>query len=223
MSEYTIEKADFEEQKEKLKIFAEKPATSTQLDKFSTSGKLSDFLSGGLLGLIDHKVTGDEMNELVVKLQSCFVEINEREREVIKEFGQVYETFEALDKEYIESIIISVKSAEKASREAKAAQKDIDDTIKALQITISKLKEFRDEVNEYDHLKDIDEIWNYYHYLDGYLKDWSKNLDKKETGLTRQIAELSQLKNRVNIAWIIAGSALGVSVIQIILLFMGIL
>ena len=48
MSEYSIVKTDFEKQKKELKDFAEQPATSTELDKFSTSGKFSDFLSGGL-------------------------------------------------------------------------------------------------------------------------------------------------------------------------------
>ena len=89
MSEYSIVKTDFEKQKKELKDFAEQPATSTELDKFSTSGKFSDFLSGGLLGLIDHKVTGEEMNKLVTELQTCFAEINERDRKVIKVFNSI--------------------------------------------------------------------------------------------------------------------------------------
>lgn len=198
VSEYNIEKADFEKQKEELKSFAEQPATSTELDKFDTDGQWSDFWGGGLLGVLSgHKVTGEELNSLVTKLQSCFVEINERNRKVIKEFGQVYETFEALDKGYIQGILIGVKSAEKASQEAKSAQKDIDATIKALQITINKLKEFKDEVKGYHHLQDIDEIWNHHHHLDGYLNDLSKKIREQETNLARQITELSRFKTKI--------------------------
>lgn len=185
MSEYSIVKTDFEKQKKELKDFAEQPATSTELDKFSTSGKFSDFLSGGLLGLMDHKVTGEEMNKLVTKLQTCFAEINERDRKVIKEFGQVYETFEALDKGYIQGILIGVKSAEEASKEAKAAQKDIDDTIKALKLTVQKLQEFKNQVNAHTHLKDIDAMW-------GDLRSLKKNTDKISSELEKQYKNLDK-------------------------------
>ena len=185
MSEYSIVKTDFEKQKKELKDFAEQPATSTELDKFSTSGKFSDFLSGGLLGLIDHKVTGEEMNKLVTELQTCFAEINERDRKVIKEFGQVYETFEALDKGYIQGILIVVKSAEEASKEAKAAQKDIDDTIKALKMTVQKLQEFKNQVNAHAHLKDIDVMWDD-------LRSLKKNTDKVLSELEKQHEKLEK-------------------------------
>lgn len=246
MSEYNIEKADFEEKKNQLKTFADQTSTSIKLDKFSTDGDFFDFLTGGIFGLMGHKVTGEEMNNLVTKLQTCFAEYNERDRALIKEFGQVYETFEALDKGYLQGILIGVKSAEKASAEAKAAQKDIDDTIKALQITISKLKEFKDEVKGYSHLKDIDDMWNDVFQLDRELKSLSKkvkehsigeNVDKAISRISYTEEKLSsheermefyerensQLKKHMNFTYIIAGSALGISIIQIILLLIGIL
>lgn len=198
MPEYSIQKTDFEKQKKELKAFAEQPATITELDKFSTDGQWSDFWSGGLTGVLSgHKVTGEEMNSLVTKLQSCFVEINERDRKVIKEFGQVYETFEALDKGYIQGILIGVKSAEKASQEAKDAQKDIDDTIKALQITIDKLKEFKDEINRYAHLKDIDGIWNDIRQFETELESISKKIKSQGAALDKKISTLEQLKTRI--------------------------
>ena len=195
MPEYSIQKTDFEKQKKKLKTFAEQPATSTELDKFSTGGKWSDFCSGGLPGVLSgHKVTGKEMNSFVAELQSCFAEINEHDRKVIKEFGQVYETFEALDKGYIQGILIGVKSAEKASQEAKDAQKDIDDTIKNLQITINKFKQFKDEIKEYSHLKDIDKIWGDIQRFDKELKSVSQRLKDQGTGLDSRISELAKFK-----------------------------
>lgn len=196
--EYGIEKVNFEKQKEELKEFIEQPVVSTELDTFATSGKMSDFLSGGLVGVLSgHKVTGEELNSFVTKLQRCFVEINERNRKVIKGFGQIYETFEALDKGYIQGILIGVKSAEKASQEAKNAQKDVDDTIKALQGTINKLKEFKDEVGRYSHLKDIDKIWNDILQLDRNLKIISKKIEEQETTLNKRIAELNQFRTKI--------------------------
>lgn len=192
MSEYNIEKANFEKQKEELKTFAEQPATSTELDKFSTKGKFSDFLGGGLLGMLDHKVTGDEMNEFVAELQKCFVEINERDKKVIKEFGQVYETFESLDKGYIQGILIGMKSAEEASREAKVAQKDIDDTIKALRLTVQKLQEFKKQINAYAHIKDVDEMWDS-------LNEAVSNIILLKTDIDATIIRLDEITEGFNI------------------------
>lgn len=195
MPEDSIQKADFEKQKKELKAFAEQPATSTELDEFSTDVKLSDFLSDGLISLFNgHKVTGDELNKLVIKLQSCFAEINERDRKVIKEFGQVYETFEALDKGYIQGILIGVRSAERASQEAKDAQKDINDTIKALQITINKLKEFKSEINQYAHLKDIDGIWCDIQRFEIKLESISTELKTQSVNFDKKISTLEQIK-----------------------------
>jgi DNA repair exonuclease SbcCD ATPase subunit len=196
---YNIEVADFEKQKAELKRFAEQPATSTQLDKFNTSGEWSDFWSGGIPGLLSgHKVTGEELNGLVTKLQNCFVEINERDRKVIKEFGQVYETFEALDKGYIQGILISVKSAEKASQEAKAAQKDVDDTIKALQITINKLKEFKDSVTKNKHLKDIDRVWSDVQKINQELNGISKRLNEQQEKNAKRLSELEKFQGSLS-------------------------
>lgn len=198
MLECSIQKTDFEKQKKELKAFSEQPATSTELDKFSTDGQWSDFWSGGLGGILSgHKVTGEEVNSLVTKLQSCFAEINERDRKVIKEFGQVYETFEALDKGYIQGILIGVKSAEKASQEAKDAQKDINDTINALQITINKLKEFKGEINQYAHLKDVDDIWCDIQRFEIELESISMELKTQGANLDKKISILEQLKTRI--------------------------
>lgn len=188
MPRYSIERTDFEKQKKELKKFAEQPATSTELDIFSTDGQWSDFWSGGIAGVLSgHKVTGEEMNSLVTELQMCFAEINERDQKVIKEFGQVYRTFEALDKGYIQGILIGVESAKEASREAKEAQKDIDDTIKALQITVNKLKQFKEEVNRNKHLSNVDEIWSDVQRIDGLLGDISERIGTQEP----RIEELS--------------------------------
>ena len=64
--EYSIQKTRFEKQKKELKAFSEQPATSTELDKFSTDGQWSDFWAGGLAGVLSgHKVTGRLSKNLV--------------------------------------------------------------------------------------------------------------------------------------------------------------
>ncbi len=199
MAGFEIERANFEKKKNELKKFAEQKATNTELSGVETDGQWSDFWSGGIPGwLSGHKVTGDELNSLVTKLQNCFVEVNERERKVVKEFGQVYETFEALDKGYIQGILISVKSAEKASSEAKAAQKDIDDTINALQITVDKLKNFKEEINGYSHLEDIDEIWTDVQRFDKSLRELSNKSKEQNKNLSAKVSDLLKFKKNID-------------------------
>lgn len=144
---YSIEKANFDKQKNRLDKFSKTVVEPTELDIVRQHGGLSDFMTGGIFGVFNHKVTGKEFNNLVTDLQNCLIQINERERSVIKEFGEVYETFEVLDKEYIQGILISVEAARKASEEAKNAQKDVDKTIQALQQTVNKLKEVNAKVD----------------------------------------------------------------------------
>lgn len=90
-----------------------------------------------------------------------------------------------------------MKSAEKASQEAKDAQKDINDTIKALQITINKLKEFKGEINQYAHLKDIDDIWCDIQRYELELGSISTELKTQGINFDKKISILEQLKTRI--------------------------
>lgn len=242
MQEYSLAQADFDEQKRKIKEFAEQPATSTELGKFNTNGQFDDFLIGGIPGLLaGHKVTGKEINELVAELQSCFAEINERDRKVIEEFGQIYKTFEALDKGYIQGIIASVKSAEYASKEAKNAQKDIDDTFQLLQKVVSKLIQFKDDMKSHKHLDDIDDMWLDIQRINGQvgynctkiddiiceMQKYNSDVEKTVVSLKDSVTSLNKenlaLKNKIKIAFAIAASAVGLSVIQLVLSVMRII
>lgn len=207
MPEYSIQKTDFEKQKKEL---SEKHAISTKLDKVSVDWRWSDFWSGG------HKVTGEEFNSLVIKLQSWFVEISERERENNKEFIQIRERLYAFYEEFKQDVITSAKTAteankqaEEARKEAEEAQKQIDDIIERLQITINKLKKFKDEINQYEHIKDIDNLW-----CD--IKAYGERLQKTEN-------ENMQLKGKINMAYTVAGGAIALSMVHFILQIAGIL
>ena len=215
MSDFSIQKANFDKQKNELKKFADQPATCAEFKKFETSG--------GFFGLGDHNVTGEEANELVAKLQSCIAEINERDKNVIKEFGEVYKTFEILDQEYINAILISLKSAEKASQEAKDAQKDIDDIIKAQQRTIDKLKEFKNQVNSYKHLPDIDGLWVSVQQIDLGIEEMADSIGNYDDRIKKISSENRLLRSRISIAYMIAGGALALSALQFILTLTGIM
>ena len=118
ITDLTIQTHDFEEAKNKIKAFADNAPTSPEFRKFSTSD--------GPFGWFDHRVTGTELNNFVKTLQEYLMSFNERDDEFVNEFRHVYEAFESLDRDYIQAILIAVKSAEKASQEAKDAQRAMD-------------------------------------------------------------------------------------------------
>lgn len=94
-------------------------------------------------GLGDHNVTGRELNTLASQIQEYLIDFNTLNTKFIKEFGQVYNALEALDKDYIQAILIAIKAAEKANDEVKVAQGDISNAIELQKKTITVLKQFR--------------------------------------------------------------------------------
>ena len=117
MNELVIKTHDFEEAKKGLKEFSQKSSEDLNIDTVDTDGKF--------LGLGNHKVTGDELNERLSIIQNHLIDINNSNNKVIKEFGQVYNALEALDKDYIQAILISLKSTKKTSEGIKIAQDNI--------------------------------------------------------------------------------------------------
>lgn len=172
-SSHLIKSHNFEEAKNKILEFSSNSCVSINFDEFKEEG-------GGLLWLGSHKVTGAEMNNYSLKLENYFKQINDTQIETIDQFKEVYDAFESLDKDYIQGIIISVKSAEKAAEDAKSAGYDaqralseIDKTVKdlsatqekltkttaALEKTIIALSQFKSNLDEIKHLNDIDKMW----------------------------------------------------------------
>lgn len=119
MGELTIQYHDFENAKKEIKNFAEQTITDVDINRVAESkGKLEffgDFFCGRGIGL-DHKVTGGELNELTSQIQTHLISINNTQIKLIREFSQVYLALEALDKDYIQAILISIKAIEETSQ-----------------------------------------------------------------------------------------------------------
>lgn len=190
MDELKIKTHSFEKAKNQLKKFSKETNTDIDLQRINSDKGLGeffkDFLLGNGLGL-NHKVTGEELNTLTAQIQDHLIAINETQRSFIKEFGEVYNALEALDKDYIQAILIAVKSAQKANSEVKIAQGNIEKTIEEQKKIIKVLKRFKEKLDKYEHISDIDRMWNdiqnsYYEML--YYK--------------KSVESLNQLKNQIN-------------------------
>ena len=140
MDKSVIKRHNFEIEKKKIQTFSNNLPSNPSFSKYE--------VDGGLFNWGNHKITGEEMNGLVDKVQDRMISINGTFRSVISAFRDVYKALDYLDKEYINGILISVEGAEKASQQALSAHEENQKTIQALQKTVQKLKDFKDSVSE---------------------------------------------------------------------------
>lgn len=120
MGELVIEYHDFEKAKKEIKTFSEQTTTDLDLKRVDNSKDVGEFLGDWFFGRgvgLDHMVTGEELNDLTSQIQTHLHNINNTQIKLIKEFGQVYSALEALDKDYIQAILVSLRRLKKQAKE----------------------------------------------------------------------------------------------------------
>lgn len=173
MNEMMIKRHSFDLAKNRLKEFSERTEAELEIDKVETDG--------GFLGLGDHKVTGYELNRRLETIQGHFIAVNTTNNKVIKEFREIYNALDALDRDYIASIVANVKAIEKTSNDVRvqqgtlkqhneklasqqskldAHQVEIEKNVANISKVVAALKLFKEKLESYKHLSDIDKIWN---------------------------------------------------------------
>lgn len=173
MNELEVKRHGFDLAKDRLKDFSETTAAELKIDDVS--------VEGGFLWMGDHKVTGKELNERIETIQNHLITINNTNNKVIKEFREVYNALDVLDKDYITSIIANIKAIEKTSNDVRKQQKilkkhndtlagqqrkldihqaEIEKNIANVSKIVTALKVFKEKLEGYEHLTDIDKIWN---------------------------------------------------------------
>ena len=128
MDKMVVKYHDFENAKQEIKEFSEQTVTDIDLrrvDSSKSAGEaITDWLWGRGIGT-DHIVKGAELNSVTSQVQECLQSVNATQIKLIKEFGQVYSALEALDKDYIQAILISIKATEKTSEGIQETQGQI--------------------------------------------------------------------------------------------------
>lgn len=173
MNELDIKRHSFDLAKNRLKEFSEKAKAEKAIDRVKTGG--------WFFGWGNHRVTGHELNERMESIQGHFIDINSTNNEIIKEFREVYSALDALDKDYIQSIVASVKAIEKTNNDVKMQQGtlkqhneklasqqskldshqiEIDKNVANMAKIVTTLKAFKEKLDDYKHLTDIDRIWS---------------------------------------------------------------
>lgn len=208
MKEIAIKRHSFNLAKNRLKEFSEKTEAELEIDKVRTDG--------GFLGLGDHKVTGYELNRRLETIQEHFIAVNTTNNKVIKEFREVYNALDVLDKDYITSIVANVKAIEKTSNDVRvqqgtlkqhneklanqqikldAHQAEIEKNVANISKIVTALKVFKEKLEGYKHLTDIDKIWNDCKTIQNEIRVVSDSITKFSKKTTEDIASANN-KNK---------------------------
>ncbi len=163
--ELVIKTHNFEDAKRRLKEVSEKKPEEFEIGLVELKDKFL-FLEG------DHKVTGKEFNDRIIAIQQHLINLHTKTYENNKEFGEVYNALEALDKDYIAVILTSINAIEEVS---KHMREEID-TIKEVQKkTLENFQKFKQELK-----MDIDEISNESQMRHKEVSSLSKELKKTQ-------------------------------------------
>lgn len=146
-----IKEHDFQEAKNSLKKYTEQAKKEVEVSRVPNDG--------GLFNLGDHRVTGSELNKITTQIQDYLISLNNLNQGLVDEFGEVYNAFEYLDKDYISGIVASIKAAEEVSKEEQKDRKDIKELVEQHKQSITVLKKFKADIEKLKHITDIDKAW----------------------------------------------------------------
>ncbi|NLJ94146.1 MAG: hypothetical protein GX326_01430 [Clostridiaceae bacterium] len=179
----------FNQNKEALKTFSKELPEEAKLPSVPTTG--------GLFGWFNYDVTGNDLNKLTKSIQDKMIEQNKVLVRTIQEFNTIYDTFSALDKEYIQGILVSLKAAEAANDKAlkglkgvQTNQSEIKQIINQQAQIIQVLKNYKEKLETIRHLEDIDYIFEYQLTTQTHVGKIEEKIDYHEQTLTDVSAEL---------------------------------
>ena len=194
----------FNEKKQELKAFSEEIPEQSDLPTVPTDDPMLGFIG------MEYDVKGKDLNALTDAVQNRMIEQNIQIKKIIQEFNTIYETFQILDDEYIQSISKSLIAAKEANNKAiqglheieeyqTGNKKLLDDVFKQNKDLIDVLKKHHKKLEELEQLEDKQsEIHIEIDSLKAKLKSLVK-IENSFNDLHLQVEETqNNLKNDVN-------------------------
>lgn len=194
----------FNEKKEALKAFSEEIPEQSVLPTVPTNDPMLGFFG------MEYDVKGQHLNELSQAVQDRMIKQNDHIKKIIQEFNTIYETFQILDDEYIQSISKSLIAANEANDKAiqglheieeyqTGNKKLLDDVFKQNKDLIHILKKHHKKLEELEQLEDKQsEIHNEIDSLKAKLKTLV-SIENSFNDLRLQVEETqNNLKNDVD-------------------------
>ena len=145
--------------KQELKAFSEEIPEQSDLPTVPTDDPMLGFIG------MEYDVKGKDLNALTDAVQNRMIEQNIHIKKIIQEFNTIYETFQILDDEYIQSISKSLIAAKEANNKAiqglheieeyqTGNKKLLDDVFKQNKDLIDVLKKHHKKLEELEQLED---------------------------------------------------------------------
>ena len=149
----------FNEKKQELKAFSEEIPEQSDLPTVPQGDPMLGFIG------MEYDVKGKDLNALTDAVQNRMIEQNKHIKKIIQEFNTIYETFQILDDEYIQSISKSLIAAKEANSKAiqglheieeyqTGNKKLLDDVFKQNKDLIDILKKHHKKLEDLEQLED---------------------------------------------------------------------
>lgn len=146
---------NFEDKVKEIKEISESMSTEIKISELKTG------LFGGL------KAT--EVEGRIEEIRNIFIDFSGHMVNVNKQFIGVYETFNALDKDYIQRMLINLANTKEANEKAVKSLQENKKIVDSQRKVINVLKKHKSELDELQHLKNIDQLYKDYYQFKEFL------------------------------------------------------
>ena len=160
-----VKKHNFTKSIQQIEEFGKMATKEIEITPVQTEGTFIPFN--------DHNVTGDELNDVITEIQEHLIEVNKLQIKFVREFSNVYDAFNYLDKDYIDAInnnihsigvvskqaLTASKQANEAAIQAQMANKNVEAAVDTQKKIVDTLCIFKADIDKIKHIWNIDEIW----------------------------------------------------------------
>ena len=196
-SEFTSQAERFKESKKEIDKFAKSVPKKSELPMLAEKKEVLFFKR-------DAKVKAEDVNKITEKVQESLQANNNHIIKIYEIFTSIYNAFDSLDKDYMQRILLNTEAAKEANKKAVRGLEENQKLIESQKMVIEVLKKHKDDLDELQHLKDID--WFYDEYQDfkasqedafdevyasqELVADEILHLQEKQTTTTQQLTNL---------------------------------
>lgn len=193
-SEFTSQAERFKKSKKDIDKFAKSVPNQSELP----------MLPEKKLKILNAKVKAEDVNNITKKVQDSLKVNNNHLIKIYEIFTSIYNAFDSLDKDYMQRILLNTEAAKEANKKAVRGLEENQKLIESQKMVIEVLKKHKDDLDELQHLKDID--WFYDEYQDfkasqedafdevyesqELVADEILHLQEKQTTTTQQLTNL---------------------------------
>ena len=245
--------SNFNKYKGELKIFSEQMEEEIKLPTVDYSGGIFGLGDHKVTGwelnhltekIQEHLIANNNISSKIIKeFETIYKTFNALDNEYIKEIMQSIEkSNEAINKanqglieaekrikdikETNGKIQVAQNNIKIIQDKLQNAQRNIDKNIEFQKKIVDGLSKFKNKIDSYEHLKDIDSIWNDVKSLkkekdnSHILEQQQKRIEDLETNLQATQNENKSLSKKLNISYLLGGGALILALFNIFYLFL---